>query len=108
MLRVNTTHSPLVEPDVRISLIRHARRLFSQPCAGDQAVGCYKYTKPMRLKCSYVQFFFNETKSKHEVSRFWFRDSRFENPVVAVEKRLPYLPQDRRSRFDPYLGYPPR
>src|SRR6266498_6022716 len=97
MLRVNTTHSPLVEPDVRISLIRLSRRLLSQPCAGDQAVGCYN-----------VQFFFNETKSKHEVSRFWFRDSRFENPVVAVEKRLPYLPQDRRSRFDPYLGYPPR
>jgi hypothetical protein len=52
MLRVNTTHSPLVEPDLRISLIRLFRRLSSQPGAGDPAVGCYKYTKPMRLKCS--------------------------------------------------------
>ena len=42
----------------------------------------------------YVQFFFNETKSNQQVSRFWLSDSRFENPVVGVEKRLPYLPQD--------------
>src|SRR3989442_538873 len=55
-----------------------------------------------------VQFFFNETKSKDEVSRFWLWDSHRENPVGDVEKRLPYLPQDRRSRSDPYLGIPPR
>src|SRR5574339_995403 len=55
-----------------------------------------------------VQFFFNETNSRNEVSRFRFWDSRFENPAVAVEKRPPYLPQDQRSRADPYLGYPPR
>src|SRR5438093_11752980 len=53
-----------------------------------------------------VQFFFNETKSKDEVSRFWLWDSHRENPVGDVEKRLPYLPQDRRSRSDPYLGIP--
>jgi hypothetical protein len=41
------------------------------------------------------------------VSRFWFWDSRCENPVVGVEKRLPYLPQDRRSRSDPDLGASP-
>jgi len=41
-----------------------------------------------------VQFFFNETKSNQQVSHFWLSDSRFENPVVGVEKRLPYLPQD--------------
>ena len=29
-----------------------------------------------------------------QVSRFRLRDSRFENPWVDVEKRLPYLPQD--------------
>ncbi len=57
---------------------------------------------------SFVQFFFNETKSKDEVSRFWLWDSHRENPVGDVEKRLPYLPQDRRSRSDPYLGIPPR
>src|SRR6266705_4419142 len=37
-----------------------------------------------------VQFFFNETKSKDEVSRFWFWDSQCENPVVVDVKRLPY------------------
>lgn len=41
-----------------------------------------------------VQFFLNETKSKHELSRFWLWDSRFENPVVDREKPPPYLPQD--------------
>ena len=45
-----------------------------------------------------VQFFFNETKSRNQVSRFWLWDSHCENPVVGVEKRLPYLPQDQRSR----------
>jgi len=30
-----------------------------------------------------VQFFFNETKSKDEVSCFWLWDSRCENPVVG-------------------------
>lgn len=61
-----------------------------------------------KVKLSIVQFFFNETKSKDEVSRFWLWDSHRENPVGDVEKRLPYLPQDRRSRSDPYLGIPPR
>src|SRR5438309_1916669 len=37
----------------------------------------------------YCQFFFNETKSRDEVSRLWLWDSRCENPVVAFEKRLP-------------------
>ena len=55
----------------------------------------------------HVQFFFSETKTTEQVSRFWLWDSRFENPVVDVEKRPPYLPQDRRSRSDPYLGIPP-
>src|SRR5881397_1049556 len=55
-----------------------------------------------------VQFFFNETKSKDEVSRFCLWDSRCENPVVGFEKRLPYLPQDQRSRTDPDLDIPPR
>ena len=55
-----------------------------------------------------VQFFFNETKTKDQVSRFWLWDSHWENPVVDVEKRLPYLPQDQRSRLDPYLNIPPR
>ena len=55
-----------------------------------------------------VQFFFNETKSKDEVSRYWLWDSHRENPVVGFEKRLPYLPQDQRSRTDPYLDIPPR
>jgi hypothetical protein len=41
-----------------------------------------------------VQFCFSETKSRHQVSRFWFWDSRFENPIGDVEKRAPYLPQD--------------
>ena len=55
-----------------------------------------------------VQFFFSETKSKDEVSRYWLWDSHRENPVVGFEKRLPYLPQDQRSRTDPYLDIPPR
>lgn len=41
-----------------------------------------------------VQFFLNETKLKYEVSRFWLWDSRFENPVVDLEKQPPYWPQD--------------
>jgi hypothetical protein len=45
MLKCNTAHSPLVEPDVKISLIRLSRRLSVQ-------AGFYKYTKPMRLNCS--------------------------------------------------------
>jgi hypothetical protein len=53
-----------------------------------------------------VQFFFNETKSTEQVSRFWLWDSHFENLVVVDEKRLPYLPQDQRSRFDPDLAPP--
>jgi hypothetical protein len=57
---------------------------------------------------SSVQFFFNETKLRNQVSRFWLWDSHCENPVVGVEKRLPYLPQDQRSRTDPYLDIPPR
>jgi RNA-directed DNA polymerase len=44
--------------------------------------------------CSYVQFFFNETKSIQQVSSFRLGDSRCENPLVDVEKRPPYLPQD--------------
>src|SRR6266487_1379449 len=44
-----------------------------------------------------VQFFFNETKLRNQVSRFWLWDSHCENPVVGFEKRLPYLPQDQRS-----------
>ena len=42
MLRVSTTHSPLVEPDVRISLIRLSQRLHLGHCAGDLAVDGYK------------------------------------------------------------------
>ena len=67
-----------------------------------------KETVRVKEGISDVQFFFNETKSKDEVSRFWLWDSHRENPVGDVEKRLPYLPQDRRSRSDPYLGIPPR
>jgi hypothetical protein len=55
-----------------------------------------------------VQFFFNETKLRNQVSRFWLWDSHCENPVVGVEKQLPYWPQDQRSRTDPYLDIPPR
>jgi len=42
------------------------------------------------------------------VSRFWLWDSCYENPRVDIEKRLPYLPQDRRSRSDPYPKTSPR
>jgi hypothetical protein len=42
MRRLNTTHSPLVEPDMRISLIRLSQRLHLSHCAGDLAVGGYK------------------------------------------------------------------
>jgi putative tryptophan/tyrosine transport system substrate-binding protein len=45
-----------------------------------------------RLELLNVQFFFNETKSRNEVSHFWFWDSHLENPAVDVEKRPPYLP----------------
>ena len=55
-----------------------------------------------------VQFFFSETESENQVSRFRLWDPRFENPMVAVEKGLPYLPQYQRSRPDSYLGYPPQ
>jgi hypothetical protein len=44
--------------------------------------------------------FFNETKLKEQVSCFWLWDSRFENPLVDIEKLAAYLPQDRRSRSD--------
>ena len=43
-----------------------------------------------------------------QVSSSRLRDSRFENPVVDVEKRLPYLPQDQRYGSEPYLDIPPR
>jgi hypothetical protein len=48
--------------------------------------------------------FFNETKVKNEVSRFRFEDSHSENPIVAVEKWLSYLPQDRRFRYQLVLA----
>jgi hypothetical protein len=52
MLKCNTTHSPLVEPDMKISLIRLSRRpSFEGICMGPTH-SCYKYTNPRRLKCS--------------------------------------------------------
>jgi uncharacterized membrane protein len=35
-----------------------------------------------------VQFFFSETKPIQQVSRFRLWESRFENPMIDVEKRL--------------------
>ena len=54
MLTVNTTHSPLVEPDVRISRIRLSRKLSPQAIAGSCATdrSPTRYTKPQPLKCS--------------------------------------------------------
>jgi hypothetical protein len=49
---ISTTHSPLVEPDVRISLIRLSQRLRLSQAQATPSGGRYKYTKPMRLKCS--------------------------------------------------------
>jgi len=55
-----------------------------------------------------VQFFFNETKPLQQVSSFRLGDSRCENPLVDVEKRPPYLPQDQRYGPDPCLDIPPQ
>jgi hypothetical protein len=48
----------------------------------------------------FVQFFFNETKSRNEVSRFSFWNSHLENPVVGGEKMA--------SVFAPGLTISPR
>ena len=55
-----------------------------------------------------VQFFFNETKPLQQVSSFRLGDSRCENPLVDVEKRPPYLPQDQRYGPYPCLDIPPQ
>ena len=76
--------------------------------ANKLAVSLGDEVRSIRAQAATVQFFFSETKSKDEVSRYWLWDSHRENPIVGFEKRLPYLPQDQRSRTDPYLDIPPR
>ena len=50
------------------------------------ALAIQLWTADERSVTTGVQFFFNETKSIQQVSRFWLSGSRFENPVIDVEK----------------------
>src|SRR5438094_9145758 len=62
----------------------------------------------MRLTFICPVFFQRDTLEGRSQSFLFVGLSRWENPVVGFEKRLPYLPQDQRSRTDPDLDIPPR
>jgi PleD family two-component response regulator len=53
-----------------------------------------------------VQFFFNETKSSQQLSRFRLWDSRSENPMVAVENGRHICPRINATRLIHILGTP--